>query len=149
MTSACHSSRILMGFRAAGGRRRTDLERQKSDLLQSPISAWLNAVGHRKKLRSAMRIGNDVMYKAAELGGQNKKCGSKEWNIRFQKDGCEIGMIYWNGSLEETQHLARQISIKCDADAFRISDLTDADGSSEKRPFQDPGNETSATCGPN
>ena len=55
----------------------------------------------------------------------------------FQKDGRDIGTLYWNGSLEETQCLARQIAIKTDADAFRISDLTDAEVGLEKRPFQD------------
>jgi hypothetical protein len=67
----------------------------------------------------------------------------------FQKDGRDIGTLYWNGSLEETQRLARQIAIKCDADAFRISDFTDAEVGLERRPFQDQRNDTSATRGPN
>jgi hypothetical protein len=67
----------------------------------------------------------------------------------FQKDGRHIGTLYWNGSLEETQRLARQIAIKCGADAFRISDFTDAEVGLEKRPSEDQRNETSATRGPN
>jgi hypothetical protein len=69
--------------------------------------------------------------------------------VVFQKDGRDIGTLYWNGSLEETQCLARQIAIKTNADAFRISDFTDAEAGPEKRPFQDQGNEKSATRGPN
>jgi len=57
--------------------------------------------------------------------------------VVFQKDGRDIGTLYWNGSLDETQCLARQIAIKTDTDAFRISDLTDTEVGVEKRPFQD------------
>jgi hypothetical protein len=60
--------------------------------------------------------------------------------VAFQKDGRDIGTLCWNGSLEETQRLARQIAIKTDADGFRISDLTEV--GSEKRPFEDQWNET-------
>jgi len=59
------------------------------------------------------------------------------YRVVFQKDGRDIETFYWSGSLEETQRLARQMGTKCDADAFRISDFTDAEVGSEKRPFQD------------
>jgi hypothetical protein len=39
--------------------------------------------------------------------------------------------------LEETRSLATHVATKVDADAFRISDFTDAEVGSEKRPFQD------------
>ena len=65
------------------------------------------------------------------------------YRVVIQQDGRDIGTLYWNGPLEETQYLARQIAIKIDADAFRISDLTDAEVGSEKRPFQDQGHEKS------
>jgi hypothetical protein len=71
------------------------------------------------------------------------------YRVVFQKDGRDIGTLYWNGSPEETQRLARQIAINGDADAFRISDFTDAEIGSEKRPFQDQRSETSATGGQN
>ena len=57
------------------------------------------------------------------------------YRVVVQKDGRDIGTLYWNGSLEETQRLARQIAIKYDADAFRIFDSSDAEVGSEKRPF--------------
>jgi hypothetical protein len=58
------------------------------------------------------------------------------YRVVIQMDGREIGTLYWNGSLEETQRLARQIAIKCEADAFRIFGPTEAEVGSEKRPFQ-------------
>jgi hypothetical protein len=61
------------------------------------------------------------------------------YRVVFQKDGRDIGTLYWNGSLEETQCLARQIAVKCDADAFRIFDFSSAQVGSEKHPFQDQG----------
>jgi hypothetical protein len=59
------------------------------------------------------------------------------YRVVIQKDGRDIGTLYWSGSLEETQRLARQIAINCEADDFRIFDLSGAEISSEKRPFQD------------
>ena len=58
------------------------------------------------------------------------------YRVVFQKDGRDIGTLYWNGALEETQRLARQIATKGDADAFRVSDFTDVEVCSEKRPFR-------------
>jgi len=59
------------------------------------------------------------------------------YRVDFQKDGRDIGTLYWKGSLEETRRLATHVATKVDADAFRISDFTDAEVGSEKRPFQD------------
>jgi hypothetical protein len=59
------------------------------------------------------------------------------YRVVFQKDGRDIGTLYWNGLLAETQRLARRVAIKGDADAFRISDFTGAEVSSEQRPFQE------------
>ena len=59
------------------------------------------------------------------------------YRVDFQKDGRDIGTLYWNGSLEEIRRLATHIAIKVDADAFRVSDFTEAEVGSEKRPFQD------------
>lgn len=59
------------------------------------------------------------------------------YRVIFQRDGGDIGTLYWNGSLEETRRLATQIAIRCEADTFRILDSTDAEVSSEKCPFQD------------
>ena len=59
------------------------------------------------------------------------------YRVDFQKDGRDVGTLYWNASLEETRRLATHIAIKVDADAFRISDFTGAEVSSEKRPFED------------
>jgi hypothetical protein len=59
------------------------------------------------------------------------------YRVDFQKDGRDIGTLYWKGSLEETRRLATHIAIKVNADDFRISDLSDAEVDSEKRPFQD------------
>ena len=38
----------------------------------------------------------------------------------------EIQTLYWNGSLQETVNLARTISLKCEADRFRIIELADS-----------------------
>ena len=59
------------------------------------------------------------------------------YRVVIQKDGRDIGTLYWSGSSEETQRLARQIPIKCDADAFLIFDLSGVEVGSEKRTFQD------------
>jgi len=61
------------------------------------------------------------------------------YRVVIQKDGRDIGTLYWNGSCEETQRLATQIAINCEADAFRIFDSTAAEVDSAKRPFQDQG----------
>ena len=61
------------------------------------------------------------------------------YRVVIQKDGRDVGTLYWNGSLEETKRLARQIAVKREADAFRIFDSSDAEVGSEKRPFQDQG----------
>ena len=61
------------------------------------------------------------------------------YRVVIQKDGRDIGTLYWNGSLEETKRLARQIAVKREADAFRIFDSSAAEVGSEKRPFQDQG----------
>jgi hypothetical protein len=57
--------------------------------------------------------------------------------VVFQKDGRDIGTLCWNGSLDETHRLARQIAIKTNADRFRISDFNGAEVESEKQPFRD------------
>lgn len=63
------------------------------------------------------------------------------YRVVFQKDGRDIGTLYWNGSLEETRFLATQIAIKVAADDFRISDFTDTQVDAEKRPSQDQGSD--------
>ena len=35
-------------------------------------------------------------------------------------------LLYWDGSLQETVNLARTISFKCEADRFRVIELTDS-----------------------
>jgi hypothetical protein len=42
------------------------------------------------------------------------------------RNGEEIQTLYWNGSLQETVSLARTISLKCEADRFRIIELADS-----------------------
>ena len=59
------------------------------------------------------------------------------YRVIIEKDGRDIGTLCWNGSLDETHRLARQIAIKTNADGFRISDFTDAEVESEKQPFKD------------
>ena len=44
----------------------------------------------------------------------------------FLRDGEEIQTLYWDGSLQETVNLARTISIKCEADRFRVIELADS-----------------------
>ena len=62
------------------------------------------------------------------------------YKIVVQRNDREIDTLYWNGSLEETISLARAISIKCEADRFRVTEL-DGGGSeahSEEAPFLPP-----------
>jgi hypothetical protein len=59
------------------------------------------------------------------------------YRVDFQRDGRDIGTLYWRGSLDETRRLATHIATRVEADTFRISDFTDAEVGSEKRPFQD------------
>jgi hypothetical protein len=42
------------------------------------------------------------------------------------RNGEEIQTLYWNGSLQETVNLARTISLKCEADRFRIIEFADS-----------------------
>jgi hypothetical protein len=49
------------------------------------------------------------------------------YRVVFQSDGRDVQTLYWNGSLAETERMARQITLKCDVDAFRIFDLTVAE----------------------
>jgi hypothetical protein len=59
------------------------------------------------------------------------------YRIVFQNDARDIQTLYWNGSLDEISRLARQTALKCEADTYRIFDVTGAEVGSEKRPFQD------------
>lgn len=58
------------------------------------------------------------------------------YHIVFQRDGFEVGTLYWNGLFNETLSLARTIAFSCKADVFRIVEV--AEGSevcSEQAPF--------------
>ena len=48
------------------------------------------------------------------------------YKIVVQRNDREIDTLYWNASLEETISLAREISIKCEADRFRVIELADS-----------------------
>jgi len=56
------------------------------------------------------------------------------YRIVLQRNGHDIGTLYWNGSLEETRRLATHIAIECEVDAYEIFDFTDAEATSEERP---------------
>jgi hypothetical protein len=59
------------------------------------------------------------------------------YKIVVQRNDHEIDTLYWNGSLEETINLAREIGIKCEADRFRVIELAGggAEAHSEEAPF--------------
>jgi hypothetical protein len=59
------------------------------------------------------------------------------YKIVVQRNDSEIDTLYWNGSLEETINLAREIGIKCEADRFRVIELAGcgAEVRSEETPF--------------
>ena len=59
------------------------------------------------------------------------------YKIVVQRDDCEIDALYWNGSLEETINLAREIGINCGADQFRVIECAGrgAEICSEEAPF--------------
>ena len=62
------------------------------------------------------------------------------YQIVVQRNDGEIDTLYWSGSLEETISLARAISIKCEADRFRVTELDGggAEAHSEEAPFLPP-----------
>ena len=58
------------------------------------------------------------------------------YKIVVLRDDREIDTLYWNGSLEETINLAREIGVKCEADRFRVIELAcGAEAHSEEAPF--------------
>ena len=59
------------------------------------------------------------------------------YKIVVQRNDREIDTLYWNGSLEETINLAREIGIKCEAGRFRVIKLAGggAVAHSEEAPF--------------
>jgi hypothetical protein len=59
------------------------------------------------------------------------------YKIVVQRNHGEIDTLYWNGSLEETINLAREIGIKCEADRFRVIEFAGcgAEVRSEEAPF--------------
>jgi hypothetical protein len=59
------------------------------------------------------------------------------YKIVVQRNDREIDTLYWEGSLEETINLAREIGIKREADRFRVIELADccAEVCSEEAPF--------------
>jgi hypothetical protein len=59
------------------------------------------------------------------------------YKIVVQRNHGEIDTLYWNGSLEETINLAREIVIKCEADRFRVIEFAGcgAEVRSEEAPF--------------
>jgi hypothetical protein len=58
------------------------------------------------------------------------------YRIVFKQVGVDIQTIYWNGSLEETQNLARTVAVKCEADVFQIIDFTGTEVALEKYHFR-------------
>jgi hypothetical protein len=59
------------------------------------------------------------------------------YKIVVQRNDREIDTLYWNGSLEETINLAREIGIKCEADRFQVLEVAGcgAEAHSEEAPF--------------
>jgi hypothetical protein len=59
------------------------------------------------------------------------------YQVVFQRQGHDIETLYWAGSLEETQELARQIASRGGADAFRIVEFpgNGAEGTLERAPL--------------
>ena len=59
------------------------------------------------------------------------------YKIVVQRNDREIDTFYWDGSLEETINLAREIGIKREADRFRVIELAGccAEVCSEEAPF--------------
>jgi hypothetical protein len=46
------------------------------------------------------------------------------YEVTFRREGHDIEVLYWAGSLEETKELARKIALKGGADDFRIVAFT-------------------------
>ena len=58
------------------------------------------------------------------------------YHIVFQRGGFEVGALYWNASFNETLGLARMIAFRCEADVFRIAEVTEgAEVCSEQAPY--------------
>jgi hypothetical protein len=59
------------------------------------------------------------------------------YKIVVQRNDSELDTLYWNGSLEETINLAREIGIKSEADRIRVIELAGcgAEVRSEEAPF--------------
>ena len=58
------------------------------------------------------------------------------YHIVFQRDGFEVGTLYWNVKFNETLGLARVIGLRCEADVFRIVEVTEgAEVCSEQAPY--------------
>ena len=47
------------------------------------------------------------------------------YHIVFQRDGFEVGTLYWNVKFNETLGLARVIGLRCEADVFRIVEVAE------------------------
>jgi hypothetical protein len=60
------------------------------------------------------------------------------YQLVFQRRGRERATLHWNGSLDETQRLARTIASEWNADRFLIVEVdgSDAKGDSERLPCQ-------------
>ena len=77
---------------------------------------------HRRELKMTGRLSGD----------------EKIFQVAFQRDGCDFETLYWAGTSEETQDLARKIVLSLGADAFRIFDITGGgpDSCSDERPLK-------------
>jgi hypothetical protein len=57
------------------------------------------------------------------------------YEVVIKKDGHHIQRLYWAGTLEETQRLARKMACKLAADDLRIFELGGVEVCFEQRPF--------------
>ena len=55
------------------------------------------------------------------------------YQVVFRREGYGTGVLYWNGSLEETQELAWRIALNCDLHIVKFTSDAEARFKGERR----------------
>jgi hypothetical protein len=55
---------------------------------------------------------------------QNRYKNLRSYEVVFQREGYDVETIYWAGSIEEVQELAKEIAFRGGADTYRIVEVS-------------------------
>jgi hypothetical protein len=57
---------------------------------------------------------------------QHRDKNMRSCEVVFQREGYDVGTLYWAGSMEEVRELAEGIASRGGADTYRIAEFSDS-----------------------